>query len=166
MEVLSDTTTTILSKEELVVEHETTSGSEEEEDQSGASSVDDEESEAKSVPSSEDRPADDTAGSIPENENANESWNATSSPMKNSPSIGKSDSKDENDPSDVNNDATNGNARVQTIVFPSSWSESLKSPTDLLGFSPSELESCHGLGKEDYGSQKNHSYDIPPGLWW
>ena len=128
-------------------------GSENEEnDESGHVSVGAEESEEKSIqtfesPSSEEQTpveSDNAAKETMENGNANESNTANSS-MTSDSSLEKSegDSSDENDCAD-------DSPKIQTLIFSPSWSESLKSRKDVLGFSPSESGSGHGMGKETH----------------
>ena len=125
-----------------------------ENDESGAVSVSGEESEETSVQftdtSSEGQASttiesENTAKDVTENENANE-LNTASFSMTSVSSLEKSESN-EADSSDEN-DCADDSSKIQTLVFSSNWSDTLKSPKDVLGFSPSETGSGHGMGKE------------------
>jgi len=118
-----------------------------ENDESGPVSVG-EETEEKSTESLE-NPVEEEAPTTPEaekdvteNGNANESNTASSSMTT---SVSSSDSIDEADATDEN-DCADDSSTIQTLVFSPSWSESLKSPKDIEGFSPSESGSGHGMG--------------------
>ena len=123
----------------------------------GSSSVNGEESERTIAQYSEggieENPAttvetENTAKDATQNENANNDDPRTASPsMTSVSSLEKSDSNNEED-SNKETDCPDGSSKVRTLVFSPIWSESLKSPKDVLKFSPSEAGSCHGLGKE------------------
>ena len=116
------------------------------EGENGSCGVDDDtESEENNDQSSEDR-SEEHATATPENKNDNKS-NSASSSIRSFASLEKSDSKNEED-SSYESGFTGESSEVQTLSFPQSWSETLNSPKDLLGFSPSEAGDCHGLGKE------------------
>lgn len=135
----------MVSEEGLAVERDTR-GSDQAE--SGACGVDSEKNEAECDESSEDCPTENTTAT-PETENAKETNVASSSIIENSPSLENSFTDDDDDDSSDKNARISGILTAQDVIFSPSWSESLKSPTDLLGFSPSETGSRHGLGKRN-----------------
>ena len=139
MEVID---TTGLSKEVLAVEQDSRDSKEGDNVICG---VDNEGSEEKSVHSSEDH-SEEQAAATPENKNDNNS-NITSSSIRSVPSLEKSDSEHKED-SSCENACVDGSSKVQAVFFSQIWSETFNSPKDLLGFSPSETGSRHGLGKE------------------
>lgn len=135
---LSDTTS--LFEQNLVVKRDAPGS---EEDILGDAGVGDGESAAKSVKSMKGHLGEHVPTTT-EIKNINES-NDESSLTKNSLLHENSNSKDKEDLCNENG-CLDGDTKLQTITFSPSWSESLKSPTHLSGFSPSETGSCHGMG--------------------
>ena len=70
------------------------------------------------------------------------------SEIKNSHSIGESDSNEKDFPRDKPSECADVSIN-RNFIFSPSWSESFKSPIGVVEFSPSENKSSHGLGKED-----------------
>ena len=111
-------------------------------------------SEAKNILVMEDRREDQIMppSETVEKENTNESTKVVNSPTKTTTTLPLEKSNTE----DNNNDEAKGKSNstnvtttiVKSIVFSPNWSEILESPVGLMGFSPSQTGSHHGLGKK------------------
>ena len=92
-----------------------------------------------------------------EKENTNELTKVLNSSRKTTTlPIEKSNTKDNNnDEARGKINGTNGTTTtVKSIVFSPNWSEKFESPVGLMGFSPSQTGSNHGLGKKTKDGKK------------